>query len=166
MGRQFGVQIDEITKRQLNWVPRSVDAWGGGEQGMRLVGSVFGTETLWANLAIRDTAPHASLTADAADALNPTGMPYDQIYAPIKTAFVISSLNSAVTLQATWSLDGVTYYPWGSTVTVAAGTTDAPSTGVLALSTPQQYVPFVGVIATCSTAPTSGVLQGTVARLG
>lgn len=166
MGRQFGVQIDTVSKEQLEWVPRSVDANGGGPQGMRLVGSVYGTEVWWTALAITDTAPHASPGAAVADPTNPTGTPFDAIYAVYKTALVVSTLNEAVTLQPTASWDGVTYYPVGSAATLPAGTTDSPAATVIALSTPALYVPYVGLTATCATAPTSGSLSGTLARLG
>ena len=161
MGRQFGVQIDPISKAQLAWVPRSVDANGGGPQGMDLVGAVYGTEVLWDALAITDTAAHASLAAASADPTNPTGTPFDAVYAVYKTALVVSTLNEPVSLQPTVSWDGETYYATGSATSLAAG-----GTAVLALSSPSLYVPYVGLTATCATAPTSGTLTGTLARLG
>ncbi len=165
MGQQFGVQIAEVLKHQLDWVPRSRDAWGGGPQGMRLVGQVYGLEVLFDQLAITDTVAHASSPASTTDQ-NPAGGSWDQVYAPLKSAGVVSTLNEAVTLQPTWSWDGQTYYPFGTAVTVAAGSASTPATEVIALSTPQQYVPFVGLIATCSTAPTSGTLTVVLTRLG
>ena len=167
MGEQYGVQISEISKQQLRWVPRSPDINGGGPQGHQLVGAVYGQDVLWDALAITDTAAHASLAAAAADTQNPSGGWYDPVYAPYKTALITSTLNEAVSLQPTWSLDGTTYYPWGTATTVDAYSgSGAPVPAILVLSTPAQYLPYVGAMATCATAPTSGTLTGTVARLG
>ncbi len=174
MGAQFqnGAQIDPVQKQQNEWVPRSPDANGGGKQGMRLVGMTYGVDVLFDALAITDTSAHASTAPAARTPLNPTGSKaepnnFDEVYAPHKTALVTSTLNEAVTLQPTWSADGITYYPFGSTVQVAAYSGTGPAESqIIALSTPSQYLPYVGLSATCTAAPTSGELNGTLARLG
>lgn len=167
MGQQFGVQIAEIDKQQQEWVPRQNDPYGGA-QGMRLIGHPFGVDQLWTALAITDTAAHASAPAQDQATSNPTGAPYDAQYAVYKTVLITSTLNEAVSIQLTASVDGLTYYPLGDPVTVpawAGGSAPAASAWITA-ATPSQYVPFVGAVATCATAPTSGVLNGQVARLG
>lgn len=166
MGQQFGQQIAEVLKQQLRWVPRARDVNGGGPQGGALVMPVYGQDLVWQAVAITDTAPHPGLTAQAA-VQNPTQGWYDPVYAVYKTLMILSTLNEAVSIQPTWSLDGVTYYPFGSAVSVAAyGGTGSPVTSVVALSTPTAYVPYVSAIAQCTTAPSSGALTGTTARLG
>jgi len=174
MGAQFArtTQISPAAQGQLEWVPRSPDVDGGGAQGMRLVGSVYGADALFANLAITDTEAHASIIPSQRASLNPTGTAaspnnFDEVHAVYKTALITSTLNQAVTLQPTWSQDGVTYYPFGTAVTVPAYSgTGAASSQAVPLSTPSQFLPYVGLTATCATAPDSGVLNGTLARLG
>jgi len=167
VGQQFGVQIAEIDKQQQEWVPRQTNPYGG-EEGMRLIGHPFGTDSLWQALAITDTNAHASTPAVSGPTTNPTGGAYDAQYAPYKTLLVASTLDAAVSIQLTGSVDGMTYYPLGDAVSVAAwtgGSAPAVSAWITA-ATPSQYIPFIGAIATCATAPTSGVLTGIVARLG
>lgn len=126
---------------------------------------IYGQDPVWDAVAITGTDPVPGLAAITAVTANPTGAHYDPVYAPYKTLAVVSTLNEAVSIQLTWSLDGQTYYPFGDPVTVAAST-GSPVTALISASTPTQYVPYVSAIATCSTAPTSGTLTGTVARLG
>lgn len=167
MGQQFSAgQISEVIKQQMRWVPRSRDVNGGGPQGGSLVMLPYGQDTVWNTLAITDTTAHPGATAQVA-VTNPSGGWFDPVYAVYKTLLVVSTLNEAVSIQPTWSLDGATYYPFGSATTVNAysGTGDA-ATAIVVLSTPSQYLPYVSAIATCSTAPTSGTLTGTIARLG
>ena len=173
MGASFAAgQISPVDKVQNEWVPRSQDVNGGGKQGMRLVGLTYGADTLFDALAITDTSAHPSIIPSQRTPLNPTGTKaspnnFDEVYAVQKTALITSTLNEAVTLQPTWSPDGVNYYPFGSTVTVTAYSgTGAASSQIVALSTPSQYLPYVGLVATCATAPTSGELNATLARLG
>ena len=167
MGQQFGVQIAEIDKQQQEWVPRQTNPYGGPE-GMRLIGHPFGTDVLWQSLAITDTAAHPSAPIVTMPTSNPTGGPYDAQYAPYKTLLVTSTLDEAVDIQLTGSIDGQTYYPLGQPVSVAAwaGGTAPPASAWITAATPSQYIPFIGAIATCATAPTSGTLTGIVARLG
>ncbi len=165
MGQQFGQQIAEVLKQQLDWVPRSRDLNGGGPQGGRLVMPAYGMDPVWTALAITDTAPHAGFTAQEA-VVNPTGGWYDPVYAVYKTLFVISTLNEAVSIQLTWSLDGERYYALGTATSVAAGSESAPVTAIITASTPSGYIPYVSAIASCATAPASGTLTGTLARLG
>lgn len=164
MGQAFTQQMDLLQHQQLEWVPRSPDMNGGGNQGGRLVMQVYGEEVLFNNLAITDTNPHLSQTPSNQ---NPTGVPYDQVYAPYKTALVVSTLNQAVSLQPMWSRDRQNWYPFGSAVSVPAYSgSGTPPSAVIPLSTPSQYVPYVGLQATCSTAPTSGTLNAWLERLG
>lgn len=166
MGQQFSAsQISEVIKQQLRWVPRSRDVNGGGPQGGALVMPIYGQDVVWDALAITDTAAHAGLTAQAA-VKNPTGGWFDPVYARTKTLLIVSTLNEAVSIQPTWSLEGETYYPFGSSTSVAAASGGVPVTAVIAVSSASQYVPYVSAVATCSTAPTSGTLTGTCARLG
>ncbi len=171
MGSQFRYpnnnlsQQSPVNHEQLYWVPRSLDMWGGGAQGGHLVMSVFGEDVLFDTLAIADTAAHMSAAISTS---NPTGASFDQVYAPYKTGLFTSTLNQSVSLQPMWSRDmGATWYSFGTPVTInaysGAGTAES---GLIALSVPAQYVPFVGVQATCTTAPTSGVLSGWLERLG
>ncbi|NMP20765.1 hypothetical protein [Sulfobacillus harzensis] len=167
MGQQFsGGQISEVIKQQMRWVPRSRDVNGGGPQGGALVMPVYGQDVVWDALAITDTAAHPGMTAQAG-VKNPSGGWFDPVYAVYKTLLVVSTLNEAVSIQPTWSLDGETYYPFGTATSVDAYSGSGnPATALVALSTPSQYLPYVNAIATCSTAPTSGTLTGTIARLG
>lgn len=167
MGQQFSAaQISPVLKAQLEWVPRSRDVNGGGPQGGALVMPIYGQDVVWDTLAITDTSAHPGLTAQTA-VTNPTGGHFDPVYAVVKTLLIVSTLNQAVSIQPTWSLDGETYYPFGTATTVDAysGSGD-PITTVIPLSTASQYIPYASAIATCSTAPTSGTLTGTTARLG
>jgi len=164
MGNKFVSQISVYTQQQTRWVPRSSDMNGGGEQGGELVMLTYGEEALFNALVITDTTAHQSL-AVAND--NPEGVPYDQVYAVYKTALVTSTLNQAVALQPIWSRDRATWYSFGTATNVIAyGGTGPAQTGIIALSTPSQYLPYVGLIATCATAPTSGALNGWLERLG
>lgn len=166
MGASFGRQIDPVQKQQLEWVPRSPDVYGGGQQGMRLFGLTYGEEVLFdaSNGTIRDTQPHMSY---APAATNPTGTAFDQVYAVFKTVLLVSTLNQAISVQPMFSRDGQNWYPFGNPVNLTAYSgTGAPSTAVVVLSTAQQYIPYAGVQVTCSTAPTSGVLSGWLERLG
>ncbi len=164
--RQRESQLDPVQKRQNEWVPRSPDVNGGGKQGMRLVGLVFGEEVLFdaANGTIADTAAHMS---HGPTAVNPTGTNFDQVYAVYKTALVTSTLNQSVSLQPMWSRDGTTWYAFdtATSVTAYSGTGPAQSTTIF-LSTPTLYLPYVALQATCATAPTSGELLAWLERLG
>lgn len=169
MGSQFRYvnnnlsQQSPVNHEQLSWVPRSDDRFGGGHQGGRLVMAPFGEDVLFDALAITDTVAHSSNLPVNSE--NPTGFAFDSIYAPYKTALFLSTLNQAVSIQPVWSRDLVDWYPFGSAQTIAAST-GAPVPLALALSTPTLYLPFVGVQATCATAPTSGALSGWLERLG
>lgn len=165
MGQQFsvGTQQSPITHEQLRWVPRSADMFGGGAQGGTLVMPIFGEDVLFSALAIRDTIAHQSLPPVAG--ANPSGVNFDAAYAVYKTALFTSTLNESVSLQAMWSRDQISWYPFGTAQTIAAST-GAEVPAVLSLSVPTQYLPFVAVQATCATAPTSGVLNGWLERLG
>lgn len=166
MGQLFSAsQIAEVTKQQLRWVPRARDVNGGGPQGGSLVMPVYGVDGVWADVAIITTTPVAGQTAAEA-VTNPTGGWFDPVYAVYKTLLVVSTLNEAVSIQPTWSLDGTTYYPIGTPTTVDAASGDTPSTAAIAVSSPSLYLPYVSANATCSTAPTSGTLSGWVVRLG
>ena len=166
MPRSFTSQIDQVTHAQAEWLPRSQDANGGGEQGARLVALTYGAPFLYNNLAIRDTNPHPSDAPGTFDK-NPQGIAYDQVYAPYKSALLTSTLNQIVTVQPLMSFDGVTWYDLGSTQTIAAyGGTGPAIPLALYLSTAAQYLPYVAVTVSCATAPTSGVLSGILARLG
>lgn len=166
MAQAYTQQADIIQHQQLEWVPREADATGGGSQGMRLVGMVYGEAVLFDALAIRSTTAQMSVEPGTT-AANPTGEPYDQVYAVYKTALVLNTLNEAVSLQPVWSRDRQNWYPFNSPETVAAYSGTGPAiSAVLSLSSPTQYLPYVGVVATCSTAPTSGTLQGWLERLG
>jgi|SRR5579875_560026 len=164
MGQAFTYPINDVSKGQWDWIPREPDINGGGAQGGRIVMQAFGESILFNNLAITDTAAHLSL---APSGKNPTGTPFDQVYAPYKTALVTSTLNQTVSLQPMWSRDRVNWYPFGTATTVNAYSgTGNPQTAVIALSTPNQYIPYVALQATCTTAPTSGYLNGWLERLG
>ena len=165
MGNTFRPTVDYTQQHQQDWVPRSPDANGGGRQGMRLVGQTFGEEVLFNALAITDTAMHQGAGPATG---NPTGTPFDQVYAPIKTALVTSTLNQAVSLQPVWSRDqGATWIPFGAPIDVPAYSgTGPPESAVIPLSTPSQYLPYANLQATCATAPGSGVLNGWLERLG
>ena len=167
MGQQFSAgQISEVIKQQMRWVPRSRDVNGGGPQGGSLLMLPYGVDAVWDAEAITDTTAHPGLTAQAA-VKNPSGGWFDPVYAVYKTLLVVSTLNQAVSIQPTWSLDGATYYPLGTATTVAAYSgTGEPQTAVIVLSTPTQYVPYASATATCTTAPSGGTLTGTIARLG
>ena len=166
MGQAFRGQVDPIQHEQLVWVPRGPDVYGGGSQGHRLVGLVYGEEVLFDdnNGTITDTKTHMSY---APSAPNPTGTNFDQVYAVYKTALVLSTLNQSVSLQPVWSRDRQNWYAFGSPVTVSAYSgTGNPQSAVVPLSTPSQYVPYVGLQAICTTAPTSGALNAWLERLG
>jgi len=164
MGQSFGKPVDNVSKAQWDWIPRDPDVNGGGSQGGRLVMLTYGESILFEDLPITDTTAHMSLAPSGA---NPTGVPFDQVYAPYKTALFTSTLNQAVSLQPMWSRDRVSWYPFGTATSVSAYSgTGNPETGIIALSTPSQYLPYVGIQATCSTAPTSGILSGWLERLG
>lgn len=167
MALSYTQQQDLIQHQQLEWVVRGPDATGGGAQGMRLVGLTYGEEVLFNALAITDTNMHQSNEPGTTGAPNPTGIPFDQVYAIYKTALIVSTLNQPVSLQPIWSRDRTNWYPLGSPVVLGAyaGTGTAESTS-FALSSPTQYMPYVGVQATCSTAPTGGALSGWLSRLG
>ena len=167
MGQQFSAgQISPVIKAQQEWVPRSRDVHGGGPQGGTLVMPVYGQDVVWSALAITDTAAHAGLTAEEA-VQNPTHTWYDPVYAVYKTLCIVSTLNEAVSIQPTWSLDGVTYYAVGSATSVSAYSGSGnPVTALISVSGPSLYIPYVSAIATCATAPSSGTLTGMVARLG
>lgn len=167
MGQQFNSakQQSPVNHESLRWVPRSSDMFGGGSQGATLIVPVVGEDVLFTDLAIRDTVAVDSpvITND-----NPTGTPYDQAYASFKTALFTSTLNQIVTVQPLFTRDyGVTWYPFGTTSTIAAYSGTGPAqTLALALSTPTLYIPFVGVQVSCGTGPTSGLLNGWLERLG
>lgn len=164
MGQYFTVPVNELTKNQWDWVPREPDVNGGGEQGGRLVMLTYGESVLFDALSITDTTAHMS---DAPSENNPSGTPFDQVYAPYKTALITSTLNQSVSLQPMWSRDRVNWFPFGTPASVAAyGGTGIAVSAVISLSSPTQYVPYVGVEATCATAPTSGKLNGWLERLG
>ncbi len=163
MGQAFNKQIDLIQHQQLEWVPREPDLNGGGNQGMRLVGPVYGESVLFNALQITDTTAHMSLPPSGN---NPEGVPYDQVYAVYKTALVTSTLNQSVSLQAMWSRDRTNWYPFGTAMTVDAYVSGTPQTTIIALATPSMYLPYVGLQATCATAPVSGVLNAWLERLG
>lgn len=163
MGQAFGKPTDNLSKAQWDWVPREPDINGGGAQGGRLVMQPYGESVLFDNLAITDALAHDSNDPSGA---NPTGVPFDQVYAPYKTALITSTLNQSVKLQPMWSRDRVNWYPFGTATTVSTYTGGTPQTAVIALSTPSQYIPYVGIQATCTTAPSSGVLNGWLERLG
>jgi hypothetical protein len=162
MGQSFTYPVDELSKIQWDWVPREQDVNGGGQQGGRLVMLTYGESVLFDGLAIADTTAHMSI---APSGTNPSGTPYDQVYAVCKTALVVSTLNESVSLQPMWSRDRVNWYAFGSATTVAASSGTAQSTAI-ALSTATQYIPYVGLQATCATAPTSGTLSAWLERLG
>ncbi len=164
MGLSFTFPIAEPEKRQWNWVPREQDVNGGGQQGGNLVMLTYGESVLFNALAITDTNAHMSQEPSGN---NPTDTPYDQVYAVYKTALITSTLNEAVSIQPMWSRDRVNWYPVGSVVTIAAYSgSGTPSSDVVALSTASQYLPYTGIQATCATAPTSGVLNAWLERLG
>ena len=162
MGQSFRSQINPISHKQLGWVPREPDVNGGGEQGGQLFMPVYGESVLFDALQIVDATAHMS---EAPAGANPEGTPYDQVYAAHKTALVTSTLNQSVSLQPMWSRDRINWYPFGTPASVAASTGTA-QTAVIPLSTPSQYVPYVGLQATCVTAPTSGALSAWLERLG
>lgn len=165
MGQSFTKQIDELQHRQLEWVPREPDLNGGGNQGGRLVMLPYGESVLFNNLSITDTNAHMSTPPD--DTKNPEGVAYDQVYAVYKTALVTSTLNQAVSLQPMFSRDKINWYQFGSSTTVPAYSGSGnPQNVIISLSTPNAYIPYVGLQATCSTAPTTGNLNGWLERLG
>lgn len=164
MGSKFRPTTALPDQYQQRYVPRATDVNGGGPQGHALVGMVYGEDVLFDNLSITDTSAHQSYGGPLANN-NPTGNAFDQAYAPYKTAVGTSTLNEAVSLQPVWSRDGKTWYSFGAATSVAAST-GAAIPWVVALSTPSQYLPYVGVTATCTTAPTSGALNGWLERLG
>ncbi|MCL6442456.1 MAG: hypothetical protein K6T83_03155 [Alicyclobacillus sp.] len=166
MGEQFNARQHAPAQHEiLRWVPRSSDMFGGGNQGMTLIGLVFGEDVLFNALQIRDTTMHQSENIKTD---NPTGEPYDQAYAPYKTIFVVSTLNQTVSLQPVWTRDmGQTWYPLGSAVNVPAYSgTGSPQSAIIVVSSPSQYIPFVGLQATCATEPSSGQLDAWLERLG
>ncbi len=166
MGSSFRSQISPINHEQLRWVPRSDDQNGGGNQGGSLVMSVFGEDVLFNSLAITDTVAHMSQTPGVTNP-NPEGTPYDQVYAVQKTAVLESTLNQSVSVQPMWSRDRVNWYAFGTATAVNAYSgSGVAQTAVIALSTPSLYLPYVGLQATCATAPTSGTLSGWLERLG
>lgn len=163
MGQSFTYPVDEPSKRQWDWVPREQDVNGGGQQGGRLVMFTYGESVLFNNLAITDTENHLS---NPPNGINPSGTPYDQVYATHKTALVVSTLNESVSLQPMWSRDRENWYPFGTATTVAASSGGVVETAVIPLSTPNQYIPYVGLQASCATAPTSGTINAWLERLG
>lgn len=167
MGDRFHSPVSQVNQHEWEWVPRSDDQFGGGHQGMRLVGSAFGQETLFNALQIRDTNPHDS-EAPGTDTVNPTGTAFDQVYAVYKTALVQSTLDQSVSLQPVYSPDnGTTWLAFGTATTVNAyGGTGPAQSAIIVLSSPSQYLPLVGLQATCAAAPASGDLNGQLARLG
>ncbi len=167
MGSKFRPTTALPDQYQQRYVPRSTDRYGGGPQGMALVGAVYGEDVMFDALAITDTATHSPYGGAAVVTDNPTGVSFDQVYATAKTGVFTSTLNQAATLQPVWSRDGSTWYAFGSASTIDAysGSGTAQAT-VIPLSTPSQYLPYVGVTATCATAPTSGTLSGWLERLG
>lgn len=169
MGRAFRVPnaISPVTQAQLDFVPRSEDMNGGGDQGGRLIMLPFGEDVLFNNLSITDTSAHQSTFT----ILNPTGTPFDPVYAVYKTVYVVSTLNEAVTVQPTFTRDYAdatpTWYPYGTTTSVPAYSgTGAAQVAVIALSTPSLYIPFAGISVSCATAPTSGSISAWLERLG
>lgn len=167
MGSKFRPTTALPDQYQQRYVPRATDRNGGGPQGHALVGAVYGEDVMFDALSITSTTTQQPYGGVAIANDNPTGVAFDQVYAVAKTAVLVSTLNQAVTLQPIWSRDGKTWYVFGSTATIAAYSgTGAAQSAVVALSTPSQYLPYVGVTATCATAPTAGVLSGWVERLG
>lgn len=163
MGSQFKPTTALPDQGQQRYVPRAPDANGGGPQGHALVGLVFGEEVLFDALAITDTAAHDS---NGPASGNPTGTAFDQAYGVYKTALVTSTLNEAVSIQPQWSRDLTNWYAFGTATAVTAWVSGAAVGAAIALSGPSLYVPYVRLVATCATAPTSGVLNAWLERLG
>ena len=167
MGSQFRPTTAPPDRELQRYVPRAQDEYGGGPQGMALVGAVFGEDVMFDALAITDTTAHQPYGGNPIANDNPTGVAFDQVYAVNKTAVGTSTLNQSVSLQPVWSRDGTAWYAFGSATTVTAYSGSGTAVPwMIPLSTPSQYLPYVGVTATCATAPASGVLNGWVERLG
>ncbi len=167
MGSAFRAVTSQQDQRQQEWVTRAQDVNGGGPQGLRLVGLTYGEDVMFSALQIRDTAAHASYNGSTPPSNNPNGG-WDQVYAPYKTAALVSTLNQSLTVQPVFSRDGgATWYPYDAASTLPAyGGTGPAQTLVLGLSTPSLYLPYVGVQVTAAVAPASGSLSGWLERLG